>query len=104
MATNVATSVPAQATGRESARRDRLFYGGLAIALAVTVLCGFGPTHYLRLRPHAPKTTISGRPFTPLVGVHAALFTGWVTLFIVQTTLVARRRVKAHQRLGVAGA
>jgi len=104
MDTVVATNVVSQGAGREAARRDRLFYGGIAIALALTVFCGFAPTFYLRLFSGAPKTTISGRPFTTLVGIHAALFTGWVTLFIVQTALVAGRRVRVHQRLGVAGA
>jgi hypothetical protein len=36
--------------------------------------------------------------------VHGALFTAWVLLFIVQTALVASRRVAVHRRLGVAGA
>ena len=102
MDTIVATHVASP--GRDQARRDRLFYGGISIAMALTVLCGFAPTFYLRLFTGGPKTTISGHPFTPLVGVHAALFTGWVTLFIVQTALVAGRRVRVHQRLGVAGA
>src|SRR5262245_48271427 len=104
MDTIVATNVAARGPARDTARRDRLFYGGISIALALTVFCGFAPTFYLRLFSGGPKTTISGRPFTPLVFVHAALFTGWVTLFIVQTALVAGRRVKVHQRLGVAGA
>jgi hypothetical protein len=84
--------------------RDRLFYGSMSIALAVTVFCGFAPTYYLRVFSGGPKVTINGGPFTPLVAVHAALFTAWVTLFIVQTSLVAGHRVRAHQRLGMAGA
>jgi uncharacterized membrane protein YozB (DUF420 family) len=36
--------------------------------------------------------------------VHAALFSTWVVLFIVQTRLIARRRVALHRRLGIAGA
>jgi hypothetical protein len=104
MATTVATSAASQLPGRETARRDRLFFGSIAIALALTVLCGFAPTYYLRAFSGGPMTTISGRPFTTLVAVHAALFTGWVALFVAQTALVATRRVKVHMRLGVAGA
>jgi hypothetical protein len=48
--------------------------------------------------------TLNGGPFTPLVYVHGALFTAWVALFIVQTTLIASHRVAAHRRLGMAGA
>jgi hypothetical protein len=47
--------------------------------------------------------TLTGKPFTSL-NVHGALFTAWALLFIVQTTLVANRRVAVHRRLGVAGA
>jgi uncharacterized membrane protein len=93
-----------QAPVRNPAHRDRLFYGGIAIALALTALCGFARTYYLRLLSGGPMETFSHGPFTPLVGVHAALFTAWVALFVVQTALVASRRVKVHQRLGIAGA
>jgi hypothetical protein len=48
--------------------------------------------------------TLTGKPFTSLIHVHGALFTAWALLFIVQTTLVANRRVAVHRRLGVAGA
>lgn len=83
---------------------DRVFYGGMAIVLALTVLIGFAPTYYLRLLGEAPMSTVSGKPMTTVVHLHGALFTGWVVLFIIQTALVAARRVKLHQWLGIAGA
>jgi hypothetical protein len=83
---------------------DRLFYGAMAIAMALTVLVGFAPTYYLRLAGEGPGVTVSGGPFTSLVHLHAALFTSWVLLFVVQTALVASHRVAVHRRLGVAGA
>ena len=83
---------------------DHPFYSGMAIALALTVLVGFAPTYYLRLITDAPSATISGLPFTPLVHLHAVLFSSWVLLFLVQTVLVASHRVAAHRRLGIAGA
>jgi FtsH-binding integral membrane protein len=82
---------------------DRLFYGGMAIAMALTVLTGFAPTYYLRFFGEGPRATVSGGPFTSLVHLHGALFTGWMLLFIVQTALVASHRVAVHRRLGVAG-
>ncbi|HEX5044573.1 MAG TPA: hypothetical protein VFV75_16840 [Candidatus Polarisedimenticolaceae bacterium] len=85
-------------------RYDRLFYGGMAIALALTVFAGFAATYYLPVVTGRPKVTLSGAPFTTLVHVHAALFTTWVVFFIVQTALVARRRVALHRRMGVTGA
>jgi len=88
----------------EAGAHDRVFYGTMAVAMAVTVFAGFAATYYLRLLSGGPKATLSGGPFTTLVHVHAALFTTWVCLFIVQTALVASRRVAVHRRLGVAGA
>jgi hypothetical protein len=81
-----------------------LFYGAMALALGLTVFAGFAPTYYLRFLAGGPRATLSGGPFTTLVHVHGALFTTWVLLFIVQTTLIASRRVAVHRRLGVAGA
>jgi len=83
---------------------DRRFYSGMAIALAATVLIGFGPTYYLPLLGAGEPTTITGRPVRPIVHLHGVLFTGWVVLFIAQTALVATRRVRMHQRMGIAGA
>jgi hypothetical protein len=81
---------------------DRIFYSGMAVALALTVFGGFAPTYYARLLS-GPRATISGGPITTLVHLHAALFTAWVLLFLTQTALVAARRVALHRRLGVAG-
>ncbi|MBW3563959.1 MAG: hypothetical protein KY459_04480 [Acidobacteria bacterium] len=84
---------------------DRIFYSGMAIIMAVVVLVGFAPTYYLRaLSPGTAGATISGASLTPLIHLHAALFSGWVLLFVVQTTLIASRRVRAHRLLGTAGA
>jgi hypothetical protein len=76
----------------------------MALALGLTVLAGFASTYYLRFFTGGPRATLSGGPFTALVHVHGALFTAWVLLFIVQTALVASRRVAVHRRLGLAGA
>jgi len=82
---------------------DRLFYSGVALAAALLTFTGFGPTFYFRFFDGGPRATISGIPFSPVYYVHAALFTSWVVLFVVQTTLVATRRVGVHRRLGVFG-
>jgi uncharacterized membrane protein YozB (DUF420 family) len=85
-------------------RHDRIFYSSVAIALALTVVAGFGPTYYFRIIGASPLTTLSGGPVTVLVHVHATLFTGWVLLFIVQTALIAQHKVAVHRRVGLAGA
>ena len=83
---------------------DRLFYGTMAVVLALVVLAGFGRTYYFRFFDGGPQATFSGGPFTTLVHLHGALFTSWVLLFVVQTALVATRRIAVHRRLGMAGA
>jgi hypothetical protein len=76
----------------------------MAAVLALTVFAGFAPTYYLRLFSGGPRATVTGGPFTPMVHVHGALFTSWVLLYVAQTALIARRRVAAHRRMGIAGA
>jgi hypothetical protein len=88
--------VRASAISRERSR-DHLFFTAMAFAAALTVFIGFAPTYYLR-------GALGGRPLSTLVHVHGALFTGWMLLFLAQTSLVATRRVYVHRRLGVGGA
>jgi uncharacterized membrane protein YozB (DUF420 family) len=82
---------------------DRIFYSGMAIAMAVTVFVGFAPTFYLRFYFHAP-TPSGATSLTQLAQLHGALFSSWVVLFIVQTSLVAKHNVAMHRQLGIAGA
>jgi len=83
---------------------DRLFYGGMAVAMGLTVFAGFARTYYGPLAIGGPRATLTGGPWTVVVHAHAALFTAWVLLFIIQTALVASRRVAVHRRLGIGGA
>jgi hypothetical protein len=98
-ATAVATS-PRRVVGAY----DRVFYSAMSIALAATVFAGFASTYYVPLAGGNLKGTITGGPFTVVVHTHAALFTAWVALFLIQTTLVAQRRVAVHRKLGAVGA
>jgi len=82
-------------------RHDRIFYSGMAIAMAVAVFVGFARTYYLSSY-FGTSATLTGGPFSTVVRLHAALFTAWVLLFLVQTSLVATHRVAVHRRLGVA--
>jgi hypothetical protein len=69
----------------------------MSFAAAVIVLVGFAPTYYLRARYVA-------EPLSPLLQLHGALFSCWILLVVVQTMLVAARRVSWHRVLGGAGA
>ena len=80
-----------------SLARDRQFYLGMAGALLATVLIGFGPTYFFR-PVFRPATAL-----TPLMQVHGFLFSVWVVLLVVQTSLVAARRTDVHRKLGVVG-
>ncbi|MGQ0714456.1 MAG: hypothetical protein ACT4PJ_12105 [Gemmatimonadaceae bacterium] len=100
----MATAAPVAMTPRTSAKYDRVFYSSMAIAMALTVLLGFGPTYYVKAFTQAPMSTLSGGPMTLLVQTHGVLFTAWVVLFIVQTALVAQHKVAIHRRVGIAGA
>ena len=87
-------TVEAPALSRlSSARYDRQFYTGMAIAAAVVVFLGFAPTFFLR---GSYQTT----PLPTYLQVHGLLFTTWMGLFIAQTSLVAARRTDVHRRLG----
>jgi hypothetical protein len=82
---------------------DRVFYSGMALLMALTVFIGFAPTYYLRSYFGAPPTITGATSLSPLAQLHAAVFTAWVLLFIVQTGLVAAHRVALHHRLGIVG-
>ena len=75
---------------------DRVFFTGMALLMAISVFIGFSPSYFLR------ASTLP--PLTLLYHVHGALFAAWITLFVVQTSLVASHRTDIHRRLGVAGA
>ena len=71
--------------------------------LAAIAFAGFAPTFYLRSWFGAPPTVIGATELTTLAKIHGAVFTAWMVLFLVQTSLIASRRVAVHRRLGVAG-
>lgn len=72
------------------------FYLWGSIAAFAVVFAGFSRTYYLK--------TLFGTPALPwLLHLHGALMTSWFVLFVVQTRLVAARRIRVHRRLGVFG-
>jgi hypothetical protein len=76
---------------------DRPLYLLAAIIIPLIVLAGFARTYYLKgffATPALPSL---------IVQIHGIVMTAWVVLFIVQVTLVAKRRTKTHQRLGILG-
>ena len=85
-------------TDRIFATRSRTaFFVGMAAVLALVVFAGFAPSFYLRAQFDRPP------PPSALVYVHGIVFTTWIVLLLVQTSLVAASRVRLHRQMGIAG-
>ncbi len=80
----------------DAKRRERRFYIGMSIAFLLTVFAGFSRTFYLR--PY-----FQTQPLIPLLILHGSLFSSWIALLLIQTTLVASKRTRVHRKLGIAG-
>ncbi len=78
-------------------RADDTFFVGMSLAVLATVVLGFGPTYFYR-------GTVFAKLPSPLIHLHGAVFSGWVILYVVQTVLVARRKIRWHRQLGAFGA
>ena len=76
---------------------DRRLYILAAILTPLIVLAGFARSYYLK--PFFNTPDLAGR----IVHLHGIVMTAWVLLFVTQISLVATRRTKIHQRLGVLG-
>src|ERR1044072_436880 len=77
---------------------DRPLYILAAGLIPLVVLAGFARTYYLKgffATPPLPNM---------IVQIHGVVMTAWVVLFIVQVTLVGKRRTKLHKQLGILGA
>jgi hypothetical protein len=82
---------------RHSNRRfENLFFLGMAVLALGAVFLGFARTYYLAGVFNAPLPSL-------IVHIHGAVFSCWIFLLIVQTSLVAARRVDWHRRLGLVG-
>ena len=77
---------------------ERRFYTGMAIAIFLSVLVGFGRSFFPRpLFPGHPS------PSEPLFYVHGMIFTLWILTFVTQVSLVAWGRVDLHRKIGPFG-
>src|SRR5262249_33475447 len=75
---------------------DHYFYFFMSLLIVVVVAFGFSQTIDMNLiHPAIPP------PF--LLYVHAAVFTGWLAFFILQSALVRTSNVQIHRALGTFG-
>lgn len=86
-------------------KADRIFFSGMAVAMAVTAFVAFAPTYYLL--PYMNATTVrgvaGGASLSPLVHVHGIIFSAWMLFFVAQTSLIAARRCDLHRVTGTIG-
>lgn len=78
---------------------ERLFFGGMGLLVLALVFVGFAPSFFLR-GSVTPWRSLG--PISPLVIVHAILFSAWVVFYIVQTALISARRHRLHRTFGTA--
>lgn len=81
------------------AASEHRFFLGMALALLASVLLGFSRSFFLR--PLFPKWP---SPPESIFYFHGALFTAWILLFVLQTSLVSAGRTSLHRQIGPFGA
>lgn len=77
-------------------RADHWFFTAMVLLVCIMVFIGFAPTYYRAGLLRAPLPS-------PLVHIHAVLFSCWVLLLITQVILAASGQIRWHTRLGIAG-
>ena len=92
----VATVDAPRSPARTARQRDRIFYTTLPVLMALAVVYGFSRSYYFKFAFGTPA-------LSPLYHLHGVLFTSWLLLLILQTSLIAAGRTPLHRRLGVAG-
>jgi hypothetical protein len=78
-------------------RADDFFFTTASVMILIIVFIGFAPSYFLR-------GAIFARLPSPLVHLHAVVFTSWIVLFVVQSSLVSAGNVRLHRKLGILGA
>lgn len=77
--------------------RDRVFYTGMALFVALVTFIGFAPSYYLSAWLEAPPHT---PVMTPVLWAHGLSFTAWVALGVVQPMLIAANNRPLHRKVG----
>src|SRR5438477_419441 len=74
---------------------EHRFFGAMSLIAAVVIVTGFSNTY-------GPKV-FAGTTVPAIIHVHAAVFASWLVLFVAQTMLVMRGRIRLHQQIGAWG-
>ena len=78
-------------------RADDIFFTTMSVIMLAIVFMGFASSYFLRgaVLSHLPSV---------LVHLHGAVFTSWIILFVVQSSLVSAGNIRLHRKLGILGA
>lgn len=81
---------------RSTISKDRIFFPSMCVLILATVWLGFSKTYYAAgmVRAHLPS---------PIIHVHAAIFSLWLVTLAVQTGLIGAKKVQLHRKLGLWG-
>jgi len=74
---------------------EHRFFSAMSVIAAIVIVTGFGNTY-------GPKV-LGGTAVPGIIHVHAVVFASWLVLFVAQTLLVLRGRIKLHQQVGTWG-
>ena len=68
----------------------------MSLLMLLIVLVGFAPNYFLRgaIFAHLPSL---------LVHLHGAVFSTWIVLFVIQSSLISAGNIGLHRKLGVLG-
>jgi len=74
-----------------------VFFSAMTVCMAAVVFVGFSQTFFLR--PWFPEAEVRAAPEI-FFYIHGIVFTAWMVLLIVQTSLVRTGRLALHRTLG----
>jgi len=72
------------------------FFANSAALIAALVLLSFAGTYFIPMAIH-------GERYTLLRHLHGLAFFSWIALYVLQTRLVSKGRLRLHRELGIAG-
>jgi hypothetical protein len=90
----MARSFQSLSEARDGVYGERRFFTGMALAMIIISVAGFAP--------HIVHTAARRAPLSALAAAHGIVFFAWLVLFLIQSRLVAIRRVDLHKRMGLA--
>ena len=90
-----AASVGGSGSVRRRLRKSP-FFTILGLMMLVLAIGGFWPQYFSAVTGRAPQATTQFW----LIHVHAALFTGWLLVYVSQATLIMTGQARMHLRMG----